>query len=90
MIGAFLVLLMAITGLLLNHRSWIGYGSETELKLQKFVFGIHSGMLGNMSILWLTDLGAICMIVLSLTGLWMSFKGSFLKIGSKRRKENER
>ncbi|MCK6257812.1 hypothetical protein LCY76_14605 [Fictibacillus sp. KIGAM418] len=75
-IGSLLVLLMAITGLLLNHRSWIGYGSTNELKLQKWIFGIHSGVLDHTSIVWLTDLGAVCMIVFSLTGIWLWFKGS--------------
>ncbi|MED0674804.1 hypothetical protein ABEV55_09295 [Aneurinibacillus thermoaerophilus] len=74
-IGAILMLIMAITGLLLNHRSFIGYSSEMEMKLQKFIFGLHSGTIGKMSIVWLTDVGAICMIVLSMTGIWMWFKG---------------
>ncbi|SFD64490.1 hypothetical protein SAMN05428981_1011250 [Bacillus sp. OV194] len=74
--GSLLVLLMAITGLLLNHRSWIGYGSNNDLIMQKWIFGIHSGVLGDTSIVWLTDLGAICMIVFSLMGIWLWFKGS--------------
>jgi hypothetical protein len=67
---------MAITGLLLNHRSWIGYGSNNALEMQKWIFGIHSGVLGNTSIEWLTDFGALCMIVFSLTGIWLWFNGS--------------
>ncbi len=62
--------MMSITGLLLNHQSWIGYSSAERLKLQKLIFGLHSGSIGNTSFVWLTDLGAICMMVLSITGLW--------------------
>jgi hypothetical protein len=71
LMGSLLVLLMAITGLLLNHRSLIGYSSNSTMKLQEFIFALHSGNVGNTSIIWLTDLGAICMIVLSITGIWM-------------------
>jgi hypothetical protein len=71
LIGALFILLMAITGILLNHRSLIGYSSNTERALQEFIFALHSGNIGNLSIVWLTDLGAVCMIVLSLTGIWM-------------------
>jgi hypothetical protein len=71
LIGSLLVLLMAITGILLNHRSLIGYSSNTAFELQKFIFALHSGSVGNTSIVWLTDLGAICMIVLSISGVWM-------------------
>ena len=70
-IGSLLVLLMAITGLLLNHRSLIGYSSDSTMKLQEFIFALHSGNVGTTSIIWITDLGAICMIVLSITGIWM-------------------
>lgn len=76
-IGSILVLIMAITGLLLNHRSLIGYHPEMEMKLQKFIFALHSGSAGSISIVWLTDLGAICMIVLSITGIWMWFKSNY-------------
>lgn len=71
MVGSLLVLLMSITGILLNHRSLIGYSSNTAFALQKFIFALHSGNVGNTSIVWLTDLGAICMIVLSISGVWM-------------------
>lgn len=71
LIGSLLVLLMAITGILLNHRSLIGYSSDRAMKLQEFIFALHSGNVGNTSIVWLTDLGAICMIVLSISGVWM-------------------
>jgi hypothetical protein len=71
LIGSLLVLLMAITGILLNHRALIGYSSNTAMKLQEFIFALHSGNVGNTSIVWLTDLGAICMIVLSISGVWM-------------------
>ncbi|OIK05972.1 hypothetical protein BIV60_27495 [Bacillus sp. MUM 116] len=71
LIGSLLVLLMAITGILLNHRSLIGYSSNTAFELQKFIFALHSGSVGNTSIVWLTDIGAICMIVLSISGVWM-------------------
>jgi hypothetical protein len=74
-IGSVIVFVMAITGILLNHRSWIGYSSETSVKFQKFLFGLHSGAIGSMSFIWITDLGAICMIVLSLTGFFMWFRG---------------
>lgn len=75
-VGSILVLIMAITGLLLNHKSFIGYNSEMEMKLQKFIFALHSGSIGNISIIWLTDLCAICMIILSITGIWIWFKGN--------------
>ncbi|CAM3203485.1 hypothetical protein [Sporolactobacillus spathodeae] len=71
LVGSLLVLLMAVTGILLNHRSLIGYSSNTTMRLQEFIFAIHSGTIGNTSIVWLTDLGAICMIILSLSGIWM-------------------
>ncbi|WP_047155291.1 PepSY domain-containing protein [Aneurinibacillus tyrosinisolvens] len=74
LIGSLLVILMAVTGLLLNHRSLIGYNVETKMKLQQFIFNLHTGTVGSVSILWLTDLGAICMLVLSMTGIWMWFK----------------
>ncbi|NRD78069.1 hypothetical protein HPT25_11795 [Bacillus sp. BRMEA1] len=82
LIGSVLVLLMAVTGIMLNHRSLIGYSSNQAMKLQEFIFAIHSGHIGNISIIWLTDLGAICMIVLSFTGVWM---GLNLIIKKKRR-----
>lgn len=34
-IGAILMLIMAITGLLLNHRSFIGYSSEVDTRLKR-------------------------------------------------------
>jgi hypothetical protein len=71
LIGSLLVLLMAITGILLNHRSLIGYFSNTAMNLQEFIFALHSGNVGNISLVWLTDLGAFCMIVLSISGVWM-------------------
>jgi hypothetical protein len=70
-IGSLLVLFLSITGILLNHRSLIGYATNTTFGLQKLIFGLHSGNVGNTSIVWLTDLGAICMILLSITGIWM-------------------
>lgn len=70
-LGAFIILVMAITGLLLNHRSLIGYSSSTKFELQKIIFSLHSGSIGDASFVWLIDLGAICMIVLSFTGLWL-------------------
>jgi hypothetical protein len=75
-IGSLFVLFMAISGLFLNHRSFVGYGSSDAVEMQKLIFGIHSGVIGNVSIVWLTDLGAFCMIVFSLTGIWLWFKGS--------------
>jgi hypothetical protein len=71
LIGSLLVFFMALTGIFLNHRSLIGYSSNAALKLQEFIFALHSGNVGNLSIVWLTDLGAICMIVLSISGVWM-------------------
>jgi hypothetical protein len=71
LVGSLLVLLISITGILLNHRSLIGYSTNTAFELQKFIFALHSGSVGNISIVWLTDLGAICMIVLSISGVWM-------------------
>jgi len=89
-IGAVIVLLMAITGLLLNHRSLIGYNSNAEMKLQNFIFGLHSGTVGNVSILWVTDFGAICMIVLSISGIWMWMNTRMIKHKQlKRRKKHE-
>jgi hypothetical protein len=85
LIGALFILFMAITGILLNHRSFIGYSSNTERKLQEFIFALHSGNIGDLSIVWLTDLGAICMIVLSLTGIWMWFD---LLLKKRRRKKH--
>jgi hypothetical protein len=70
-IGSIIVLVMAITGLLLNHRSLIGYNSPLEFKLQQFIFSLHSGSINNVSFVWITDLGAICMIVFSVTGISM-------------------
>jgi hypothetical protein len=86
LVGSLLVLLMAITGILLNHRSLIGYSSNTAFELQKFIFALHSGSIGNTSIVWLTDLGAICMIVLSISGVWMWVNLLFKK---RRGKKNE-
>jgi hypothetical protein len=86
LIGSILVLLMAITGILLNHRSLIGYSSNTAMKLQEFIFALHSGNIGSISIVWLTDLGAICMIVLSISGIWMWLN---LMLRKKRRGRHE-
>jgi hypothetical protein len=86
LVGSLLVLLMAITGILLNHRSLIGYSSNTAFELQKFIFALHSGNVGNTSIVWLTDLGAICMIVLSISGVWMWVN---LIVRKKRRNNHE-
>jgi hypothetical protein len=80
LIGSLLVLLMAITGILLNHRSLIGYSTNGAMKLQEFIFALHSGNVANTSIIWLTDLGAICMMVLSITGIWMWFNLIFRRI----------
>jgi hypothetical protein len=88
MIGSILVLIMAMTGLLLNHRSWIGYDSVTEMKLQQVIFGLHSGTVGNTSIVWLTDFGAICMMVLSITGVWAWLQGNH-NIKRKRKKREK-
>ncbi|MDP4147586.1 MAG: hypothetical protein Q8936_24485 [Bacillota bacterium] len=84
LVGSLLVLLMSITGILLNHRSLIGYSSNTAMKLQEFIFAIHSGNVGDTSIIWLTDLGAICMIVLSITGVWM-----WVNLISKKKRRNK-
>ncbi|NHM34106.1 PepSY domain-containing protein [Neobacillus terrae] len=78
-IGSFLVLVMAITGLLLNHRTLIGYDSDKEMMIQKFIFALHSGRIGHYSILWLTDLASLCMVVLSITGICIWFKSSHEK-----------
>ncbi|HJV47258.1 MAG TPA: hypothetical protein VJ824_16190 [Bacillota bacterium] len=80
MIGSIIVLVLAITGILLNHRSWIGYNSEISMKLQKFLFGLHSGTVNGVSIKWATDLGAICMIILSITGIFIWFRRQHFKI----------
>lgn len=84
LIGSILVLLMAITGILLNHRSLIGYDSNEAMKLQEFIFALHSGNVGSTSIVWLTDLGAICMMVLSISGVWM-----WLNLFFKKRRKNQ-
>lgn len=78
-IGSILVLIMAITGILLNHKSLIGYSSDTEMMLQKFIFALHSGSIGGVSILWLTDFASLCMIILSITGICIWFKSRSLK-----------
>lgn len=88
-IGAAIVFIMGLTGILLNHRSLIGYNSETSMSMQKFIFALHSGALGNMSIVWLTDLGAVCMIVLSITGVWMWGKHYKDVLVTKRRKRRK-
>lgn len=84
-VGAILIIFIAITGLLLNHRSVIGFDSDKKMELQKLIFALHSGVIGNISIVWLTDLGAICMIILSITGIWMWFKGQHAAKYGKRR-----
>ncbi len=90
-IGALIILVMSITGLLLNHQSVIGFSSAEQLKLQKIIFGLHSGAIGNVSFVWLTDLGAVCMIVLSITGLWLWFSIAIRRTRVlKRREKNER
>ncbi|MCQ6282794.1 PepSY domain-containing protein [Bacillus sp. EB600] len=86
LVGSLIVLLMAITGILLNHRSLIGYSSNTAMKLQEFIFALHSGNAGNTSFVWLTDLGAICMIMLSISGVWMWVN---LMLRKRRREKNE-
>lgn len=86
-IGAVLILFIAVTGLLLNHRSIIGFNSERKMELQKIIFALHSGTAGGTSIIWLTDMGAVCMIILSVTGVWMWFKGKNIPKRSKRRNE---
>jgi hypothetical protein len=88
LIGAIIVLLMAISGLLLNHRSFIGYNSDAEMKLQNFIFGLHSGTVGNVSIVWITDFGAICMIVLSISGIWMWVNTRMTKHNQLKRRKN--
>jgi hypothetical protein len=84
LMGSLIVFLMAVTGILLNHRSLIGYTSDTAFKIQEFVFALHSGNVRNINLVWLTDLGAICMMVLSISGVWMWMK----LIGKKRRSKN--
>ncbi|WP_100487340.1 hypothetical protein [Sporolactobacillus pectinivorans] len=90
MVGSLIVLLMSITGILLNHRSLIGYSSAASMKIQTLIFALHSGYVGNTSIVWLTDIGAICMIVLSISGVWMwiSFVIKISKGRKRRRKRN--
>ncbi|WCK53167.1 hypothetical protein PP175_17385 [Aneurinibacillus sp. Ricciae_BoGa-3] len=71
LVGSVLIVLLAATGLLLNHRSFIGYSSDTAFQLQKLIFSLHTGAVGSHSFIWLTDLGAICMITLAITGTWL-------------------
>lgn len=78
-IGAFLIIGMAITGLLLNHRSWIGYSSPLEIRIQQIIFEVHSGKTDGLTFVWATDLSAFCMIVLSITGLWLCVPSTFRK-----------
>jgi hypothetical protein len=73
-IGSILIFIMAVTGILLNHRSLIGYSSDVEIQLQDFLYGLHTGIVDDVSFIWLTDLGAICMIILSITGIWLWIK----------------
>ncbi|MNV47406.1 PepSY-associated TM helix [compost metagenome] len=83
--GALLIVFMAVTGLLLNHREWIGYNTGREMELQKLIFALHSGAVGGGAFRWLTDIAAICMIVLSVTGTWMWFRGAAAARRAKRR-----
>jgi hypothetical protein len=83
-IGAILIVIMAVTGILLNHRSFIGYSSNIEIQLQEFLFGLHTGIVGHVSFIWLTDLGAICMIILSVTGIWLWIKQLLSKKAAKK------
>lgn len=90
LIGALLVSIMAVTGILLNHRSLIGYSSDAAMKLQNLIFALHSGELNGTSFVWLTDLGAICMIVLSVTGIWMWVTVTMKRIRKWKTRERER
>lgn len=85
LIGSIIVLLLSITGILLNHRSLIGYSSNQAMKLQEFIFALHSGNVGGTSIVWITDLGAICMMVLSVSGIWM-----WLNLMIRKRRRNKK
>ncbi|MCO7175490.1 PepSY domain-containing protein [Sporolactobacillus kofuensis] len=87
LVGSIIVLLMAVTGILLNHRTLIGYSSKTSMRMQELIFALHSGNIGNTSIVWVTDLGAICMIVLSISGIWM-WISFVLKIRKGKRRRN--
>lgn len=89
LLGSLLVLMMAITGLLLNHRSLIGYSTETAMKLQKLLFALHSGTIENISMVWLTDVGALCMIVLSMTGVWIWATMVIRRTGKHKEVKNE-
>jgi hypothetical protein len=80
-VGAVFILLLAATGLLLNHRSIIGYSSDRAFQLQKLIFSLHTGVVGSTSFIWLTDLGAICMITLAITGLWLWIKSIIQRKG---------
>ncbi|MFT8315287.1 MAG: hypothetical protein ABF633_13730 [Clostridium sp.] len=71
LISSLLILIMCITGFLLNNKSIIGYSTDTELNIQKFIFALHTGTIGNISIVWLINIGALCMIICTITGIIM-------------------
>lgn len=45
---------------------------ETENNLMGLVKGLHAGRLGNLDITWVIDLAAISMIVLTISGIYLS------------------
>lgn len=89
LIGSLIILMMAITGLLLNHREIIGYSTASAYKLQEFLFALHSGEIGNTNFVWITDFGAICMIVLSITGISMWFELLLVKLKGRKKRERQ-
>lgn len=85
--GSLIILPMSCTGLLLNHKSLIGYSSNTQMKLQELIFAFHTGSIGGQNLTLVTDFSAICMIVLSISGIWM-WTDMFIKKFKKGRRKS--
>lgn len=79
------ILVQAVTGLLLMEPWLIGGGKEGVPGQRGqmggegggnvgFIKNLHAGKIGNTDIGWLIDLGAIGLIILTVTGITMSIK----------------
>lgn len=55
--------------------------------LTGIIKGLHAGRLGNMNVQWAIDLSAISMIVLTVTGIYLSIKILWADQKAKRKKE---
>lgn len=47
---------------------------STAFSLQRFIRNLHAGRIGNIDITWLTDLAAVSIIVLTVTGIYLSIR----------------